>query len=71
MIFFQGLEDRVVPPDQAGAAAQAAIGRVPLRAARIPSSRDDQARIAELYFCARVSDFELADSVEPVAIENL
>ena len=42
------------------------------RRARVPSSREHQARAAaHLSFLAQVSGFELADEIEPVEIENL
>lgn len=80
VIFFQGLEDKVVPPNQAEmmVAALRAKG-VPVaylafeheqhgfrRAETIKRTLD-----AELYFYARVLGFELAEPVEPVLIENL
>ena len=80
MIFFRGLEDRVVPPNQAEAMVQALRDkRLPVayltfegeqhgfrRAATIQRSLE-----AELYFYARVFGFDLAEPVEPVEIENL
>ena len=80
VIFFQGLEDEVVPLDQAErmVAALRAKG-VPVaylafeseqhgfrRAENISRSLD-----AELYFYSRIFGFELAEPVEPVAIDNL
>jgi len=80
VIFFQGLEDRVVPPNQAKTMVEA------LRAKRIPvsyvpfpgeqhgfrqASNIKRALDAELYFYSRVFGFELAEAVEPVEIENL
>jgi dipeptidyl aminopeptidase/acylaminoacyl peptidase len=80
MILFQGLEDKVVPPDQAEKMAAA------VRANKMPVAmlvfEDEQhgfrkaeniERVleAELYFYAKVFGFDLADPVEPVAIENL
>ena len=80
IIFFQGLEDQIVPPNQAEkmVAALRAKG-VPVaylpfageqhgfrRAENIKRTLD-----AELYFYSRVLGFELADPVEPVEIENL
>ncbi|HEX7531492.1 MAG TPA: S9 family peptidase, partial [Pyrinomonadaceae bacterium] len=80
VIFFQGLEDKVVPPNQAEMMV-AALRRkgVPVayvafegeqhgfrRAENIKRSLD-----GELYFYSRVFKFELAEPVEPVAIENL
>jgi len=80
VIFFQGLDDEVVPPNQAEAmfAAMRAKGLptayLPFegeghgfrRAENIKRSLD-----AELYFYSRIFGFELAEPVEPVQIENL
>ncbi len=82
VILFQGLEDKVVPPDQSEVMVQALRRRgVPVayvafegeqhgfrRAENIKRSLD-----AELYFYSRVLGFELpaAEQAEPVAIENL
>ncbi len=79
-IFFQGLEDQVVPPNQAERMVEALrekgipVAYVPFegeqhgfrRAENIKRSLD-----AELYFYSRVFDFELAEPMEPVEIENL
>ncbi len=80
VIFFQGLEDKVVPPNQAEMMVAALREkRIPVayvafegeqhgfrRAENIKRSLD-----GELYFYGRVFGFELADPVEPVEIENL
>jgi dipeptidyl aminopeptidase/acylaminoacyl peptidase len=80
IIFFQGLEDKVVPPNQAELMVEA------LRRKKLPVAyvafegeqhgfrRAENIRRAldgELYFYSRVFGFELADEVEPVVIENL
>jgi len=80
VIFFQGLEDKVVPPNQAVVMVEA------LRAKGIPvaylpfegeqhgfrqAKNIKRALDAELYFYSRVFGFLLADPVEPVVIENL
>ena len=80
MIFFQGLEDKVVPPDQAETMVEA------IRAKKIPVSyvafageqhgfrqakHIKRALDGELYFYSQVFNFELAEPVEPVEIENL
>ncbi|MGA9853045.1 MAG: S9 family peptidase [Gammaproteobacteria bacterium] len=80
VIFFQGLKDRVVPPDQTENMVNA------LRAKRQPVAylsfageghgfrRGDtlqRALEAELAFYGRVFDFAPADSLPPLAIENL
>lgn len=80
VIFFQGLEDKVVPPNQAELMVEALRKKgVPVayvafegeqhgfrRAQNIKRSLD-----GELYFYSQVFGFELAEEVEPVTIENL
>lgn len=80
VIFFQGLEDKVVPPNQAEMMVEALRQKgVPVayvafegeqhgfrRAENIKRALD-----GELFFYARVFGFELAEAVEPVLIENL
>ena len=80
VIFFQGLEDKVVPPNQAETMVEA------LRAKGIPvaylpfegeqhgfrqAKNIKRALDGELYFYSRVFGFELAEPVEPVQIDNL
>ncbi|MCS6937584.1 MAG: prolyl oligopeptidase family serine peptidase, partial [Candidatus Bipolaricaulota bacterium] len=80
VIFLQGLEDKVVPPDQSERMAAA------LRAKGIPvaylafegeqhgfrkAETIIRALEAELYFYSCVLGFDLADPVEPIAIDNL
>ena len=80
VIFFQGLDDKVVPPNQAEMMVQA------LRAKGLPvaylsfageghgfrkAENIKRALDAELYFYSRIFGFPLADPVEPVEIENL
>jgi dipeptidyl aminopeptidase/acylaminoacyl peptidase len=80
VIFFQGLEDKIVPPNQAEMMVAA------LRAKGLPvayvafegeqhgfrrAENIKRALDGELYFYSRVFGFELAEPVEPVAIENL
>ena len=80
VIFFQGLEDKIVPPNQAEMMVDA------LREKGLPvayvafegeqhgfrkAENIKRALDGELYFYSRVFGFELADEVEPVAIENL
>jgi dipeptidyl aminopeptidase/acylaminoacyl peptidase len=80
VIFFQGLEDKVVPPNQAETMVEA------LRAKGIPvaylpfegeqhgfrqAKNIKRALDGELYFYSRVFGFELAEPVEPVEIHNL
>ena len=80
MILFQGLEDKVVPPNQAEMMVEA------LRAKGLPvaylafegeqhgfrrAENIQRALDAELYFYSRIFGFELAGPVEPMHIENL
>jgi dipeptidyl aminopeptidase/acylaminoacyl peptidase len=80
VIFFQGLEDKVVPPSQAEAMVEA------LKAKHLPvayiafageqhgfrqAKNIKRALDGEIYFYSRVFGFDLADEVEPVVIENL
>jgi dipeptidyl aminopeptidase/acylaminoacyl peptidase len=80
VIFFQGLEDKIVPPNQAERMVNA------LRAKGLPvayitfegeqhgfrqAANIKRALDGELYFYSRVFGFEQADEVEPVPIENL
>jgi dipeptidyl aminopeptidase/acylaminoacyl peptidase len=80
LIVFQGLEDKVVPPNQSEMMVAA------LRAKRLPvayvafageqhgfrrAENIKRALDGELYFYSRVFGFSLADPVEPVPIENL
>lgn len=80
VIFFQGLEDKVVPPSQSEMMVEA------LRRKGIPvaymafegeqhgfrkAENIKRSLEAELYFYAKVFGFAIADSVEPVPIENL
>ena len=80
IILFQGLEDKVVPPNQAEMMYAAAVKKglpvayVPFegeqhgfrKAENIKRSLD-----GELYFYSRVFGFDLAEAVEPVRIENI
>ena len=80
VILFQGLEDAIVPPNQAEMMVEA------LRAKRLPvaylpfegeqhgfrrAETIRRALEAEYYFFARVFGFEPADPIEPVPIENI
>ena len=80
MIIFQGLEDKVVPPNQAEKMVEA------VRAKKLPVAyvtfegeqhgfrkAENIRRVleAELYFYSKIFGFELADPVEPVRTENL
>jgi dipeptidyl aminopeptidase/acylaminoacyl peptidase len=80
VIFFQGSEDKIVPPNQAETMVNALRKKeVPvayilfqgeqhgfLKAENLKRSLE-----AELYFYSRIFHFDLADSIEPVPIENL
>jgi dipeptidyl aminopeptidase/acylaminoacyl peptidase len=80
IIFFQGLEDKIVPPNQAEVMVEALRAKKLLvaylafageqhgfrRAENIKRSLE-----AELYFYSRIFRFGLADAIEPVEIENL
>lgn len=80
VIFFQGLEDRVVPPIQAELMV-AALRRKGLPVAYVSFEGEQhgfrkaenikRAMEGELYFYGRVFGFEIADEIEPVLIENL
>jgi len=80
VIFFQGLEDEVVPPNQAETMFEALrtkglpVSYVPFEGEQHGFRRAENIKRAldgELYFYSRVFGFELADPVEPVPIENL
>jgi dipeptidyl aminopeptidase/acylaminoacyl peptidase len=80
VILFQGLEDKVVLPNQAEMMV-AALRAKGLPVAYVPFAGEQhgfrraenikRALDAELYFYGRIFGFELADPVEPVPIENL
>jgi dipeptidyl aminopeptidase/acylaminoacyl peptidase len=80
VIFFQGLEDKVVPPNQAEMMVEA-LQQKKLPVAYVAFAGEQhgfrraenikRALDGELYFYSRVFGFELAEPVEPVTIENL
>ena len=80
MIVFQGLEDRVVPPNQAELIVEA-LREKGLPVAYLPFEGEQhgfrmaenivRSLEAELYFYSRVFGFTLGDEIEPVHIENL
>jgi dipeptidyl aminopeptidase/acylaminoacyl peptidase len=80
VILFQGLDDKIVPPNQAELIV-AALRKKGLPVAYLAFEGEQHGfRIAknikrsldgELYFYSRVFGFELLDAVEPVPIENL
>lgn len=80
VIFFQGLEDKIVPPSQAELMVDA------LRAKKLPvaylafegeqhgfrrSENIKRSLDGELYFYSNVFHFDLAEPIEPVEIDNL
>jgi dipeptidyl aminopeptidase/acylaminoacyl peptidase len=80
VIFFQGLEDKVVPPDQAEKMVDAIRAKgIPVSYVAFPGEQHGfrqaknikRALDSELYFYSRVFRFQLAEPVEPVEIENL
>ncbi|MEO7022490.1 MAG: S9 family peptidase [Ktedonobacteraceae bacterium] len=80
VIFFQGLEDKVVPPNQAESMFEALKAKkVPVAYVAFEGEQHGFRRAenikrtleAELYFYSKVFGFELAEAVEPVKIENL
>jgi dipeptidyl aminopeptidase/acylaminoacyl peptidase len=80
VIFFQGLEDKVVPPNQAEQMVAALRHKgLPVAYVVFPeeghgfrqAANIKRALEGEFYFFARVFGFEPADALEPVPIENL
>ena len=80
VVFFQGLEDRVVPPNQAELMVEVLrekglpVAYVPFEGERHgfrQAANIKRALDSELYFYSRVFGFEPADPLEPVEIENL
>ena len=80
VIFFQGLEDKVVPPSQAEKMVEALRKKgLPVAYVAFPGEQHGFRRAenirrsldAELYFYSRIFGFELAEPVEPVDIDNL
>jgi dipeptidyl aminopeptidase/acylaminoacyl peptidase len=80
VILFQGLEDRIVPPNQAEEMVAALrekgepVAYLPFEGEQHGFRRAEniqRALDAELYFYSRIFDFHPADALEPVDIENL
>lgn len=80
LILFQGLEDKVVPPEQsemmfnAVLAKEIPVAYVPFEGEQHGFRRAEnikRALDAELYFYSRIFGFELADPVDPASIMNL
>ncbi|MCL0028617.1 prolyl oligopeptidase family serine peptidase [Dehalococcoidia bacterium] len=80
VILFQGLDDKIVPPNQSAMMVEA-LQKKGLPVAYLPfeceqhgfrrSENIKRALEAELYFYSRVLGFDLSDSVDPVEIDNL
>lgn len=79
VIFFQGLEDRVVPPNQAEVMVAALKEKgIPVAYVAFPGEQHGfrqaqnikRSLDAELYFYSRVFKFALGEEIEPVVIEN-
>ena len=80
VIFFQGLDDKVVPPDQTERMV-AALREKGIPVAYVPFADEahgfrraeniQRALEAELYFYARIFGFIPADDLTPVVIENM
>jgi dipeptidyl aminopeptidase/acylaminoacyl peptidase len=80
IIFFQGLGDRVVPPNQAELMFEA-VRKAGFPTAHVAFEGEDhgfrkaenikRSLDAELYFYARVLGFQPADDIDPIPIENL
>jgi dipeptidyl aminopeptidase/acylaminoacyl peptidase len=80
LILFQGLDDKVVPPNQSAMMAEAVRKKgLPVAYLAYPGEQHGFRRAenivrsleAELYFYGKVFGFEPADRIEPVAIDNL
>ncbi|NQW24025.1 MAG: S9 family peptidase [SAR202 cluster bacterium] len=80
LILFQGLDDQIVPPNQAEMMFDAVRAKgiptayIPFEGEQHGFRRAEnikRALEAELYFYSRIFGFELADEVEPVDIKNL
>jgi dipeptidyl aminopeptidase/acylaminoacyl peptidase len=79
-IFFQGLEDKIVPPNQAEAMVAALrakgipVAYLPFEGEQHGFRRAENIRRSldgEFYFYSRVFGYTPAESIEPIAIENL
>ena len=79
IIFLQGLEDRIVPPDQAETMFNSVRAKgIPTAYLTFPGEQHGfrqagnikRALEAELYFFSRIFGFEPADEIAPVNIEN-
>lgn len=80
VIFLQGLEDKIVPPNQARMMFDALRTKgIPVALVEFAGEQHGFRRAenikraldAELYFYSRIFNFQLAEFIEPVPIENL
>ena len=80
VVFFQGLEDRIVPPNQAEAMVAAleakgiAVAYVPFEGEQHGFRRAENIERSlegELYFYSRVFGFDLAEPIDPIEIRGL
>ena len=80
VIFFQGLDDKIVPPDQAQRMVDALRKKgIPVAYVEFPGEQHGfrkaenirRAIEGEFYFFSRIFGFAPADRIEPVPIENL
>jgi dipeptidyl aminopeptidase/acylaminoacyl peptidase len=80
IIFFQGLEDKIVPPNQADImfnklkAKQVPVAYLPFEGEQHGFRRAENIKRsleAELYFYSKIFRFALADQIEPIEIANL
>jgi dipeptidyl aminopeptidase/acylaminoacyl peptidase len=80
LILLQGMEDKVVPPNQAERMFEAVRAKgLPVAYIAFPGEQHgfrraeniQRALEAELYFYSRIFGFALADRVDPIPIENL
>jgi dipeptidyl aminopeptidase/acylaminoacyl peptidase len=80
LILFQGLEDEVVPPNQAEMMLEALqakhlpVAYIPFEGEHHGFRRAETIKRAldsELYFYSRVFDFEIPEPIEPIEIHNL
>jgi dienelactone hydrolase len=79
VIFFQGLEDRVIPPEQAQGMVET-LRQKGVRVAYVAFAGEEhgfrcaeniqRALEAELFFYAQAFGFEPADAIEPVVVAN-
>jgi dipeptidyl aminopeptidase/acylaminoacyl peptidase len=79
-VFFQGLEDQIVPPNQAETMVEALrakgvpVAYLPFEGEQHGFRRSENIKRSlegELYFYGRVFGFEPAGDIAPIEIENL